>query len=892
MKSGFVRARALQSVAFAVAFATFTSGAHAQFGPPGPPIPSKSPMATSIVFPKPGANPRVERLLQQMTLEEKMGFMYGSTGFFAGQGGNDNGQAGTLPGVERLGIPKVRLSDGPAGIRHAGTATAFPAPVGMTASFNPELSWQLGQAMAMEGRERGMHVQLAPMTNLVRQPQAGRNFETFGEDPFLAGRMVGRQVNGLQSGGMIATVKHYALNNQENNRQRVDVVADQRTMREIELVPFHEAVKEGAGSFMCAYNRVNGDYACENAFLLNQVLRKEWQYDGFVMSDWGAMHSSAYAIRAGADMEMPNNAFFKNIPEDIRTGRLSVADIDQSVRRILLQLDKIGMLPGSKPHVPPKVDARRIAYDIAVQGSVLMRNQNALLPLKAADLSSLVVLGPSAMDPMIGGGGSSRVNATRTVSFLDELRKRGAANLVFQKGTDIDGYPVPASALGGGLTASSAAKLDGSVQVARCETVTWTGTFTAPVAGRYNLLAQFSAPLPPPPGNTPDPNAPTRGSMRIEINGVTISPPPAASCGPFGAAPVPAGPPPVCGTPASNDPVAALFGIRDVRSTDGLVSQAGVLDAEAGKTYQIRITAAAGTEPMTARLAWRSEATARQAIDSAVEAARQAKTVILFVTSEGTEGVDKPDLHLSADQNALVDAVAAVNPRTIVMLQTGAQVLLPWNDKVGAILQTWFPGQEGAIAQADMVTGAATPSGRLPATWPRSAADLSIAGNAKRYPGTGEPPEQIYDEGIFWGYRWFDKQHIEPLYPFGYGLSYTSFAYSAPSATRTAKGYDIRFTVKNTGAARGTEVAQVYVGAPAGKPEGLEFAEKALAGFTRIELAPGESRTVSVPVDAQAFAYWSTAAAGWKTPGGNRDILIGGSSSSLPLKATVQVRAQ
>ncbi|MCK2218997.1 glycoside hydrolase family 3 C-terminal domain-containing protein [Actinomadura sp. ATCC 31491] len=794
----------------------------------------------------PGRRPGVDALLRQLTLEEKVSLLHGATDPAS------KGQAGYVPGVPRLGIPELRLSDGPAGVRVTARATAMPAPVALAATFAPDLARRFGAAVGREGRALGMDVLLSPMTNIVRVPQAGRNFETLGEDPVLAAAMVSAEVRGIQGEGLIATVKHYAANNFENGRQNVDARVDERTLREIYLPAFEAAMAAGAGAVMAAYNRVNGLYCSENPRLLTEILRGDWRFPGWVMSDWGGTHSDVPAITAGLDMEMPSGTHFSALVAAVASGRLAESVVDRAVRRVLLQLDRFGLLGAGRPR--PAFDpaaGAATAREVALAGAVLLRNERDLLPLGRADAADLAVIGPTAASPLVGGGGSAHVIPAAAESPLAALRRHGA-QVRFATGVDLQGVPVPASALSlqrtqQGGDPESVAQVDhtGDAALPADSSWTWTGTITAPASGDYDLRVQGA-------GGAPS----FGGSITLTVDGVRIG-----SAG-------------------------ALFGGNSslIATTDGLANAGAAVRLEGGRATAIRVTAAgtAGT-PLQVRLAWITPERRQEALEEAAALARGARAAVVFAFNEGTEGADRASLALPKAQDPVVEAVAAANPRTAVVLNTGDPVLMPWLARVPAVLQLWYPGQEGADATAKLLLGAAVPGGKLPVTFPARAEDAPTAPQ-ERYPGVNGTA--LYSEGVFVGYRHYDAHGIEPLFPFGHGLSYTRFGYSGLSVRPAGDGLSVSFTLANTGRREGVEVAQVYLTPPAGPP--VPMPPRQLAAFARVRLAPGERRRVTVTVPGRALRYWGDGR--WVRAAGRRAVEVGASSRDLRLRQEVTVR--
>jgi beta-glucosidase len=802
-----------------------------------------------------------DRVVAQLTLDEKIGLLHGD------RDPESVGQAGFVGGVPRLGIPALRLSDGPAGVRTGRPATALPAPVALAATFSPELARAYGQTIGQNGRALRQDVMLAPMVNIVRVPQAGRNFETLGEDPLLSSQLVAAEIEGIQHEGLMATVKHFAENNQETARQSVSADVDERTLHEIELPAFEAAVGAHVAAVMASYNKVNGTYASENALLETDILRTAWGFDGFVMSDWGGTHSAGPALMAGLDLEMPGGTHFTKLADAVRAGQVPEAAITRAARRILRQMARFGFLsPGfaAKPlgTIPPTSPTAR---DIAIAGAVLLKNTGAILPLGPDDFRSLAVIGPTARALLVGGGGSARVPPMHLGSVLDELTASAPADhaITYAVGCDLDGELIPASQLvltvetgppaGRPLPETGGAHTTVDFTGARAlparTTATWTGTVTAAEAGDYEFRLQ------------------TAGGRATLV----VDPPPA-------------GTPPANGRGGRGGGGGASL----LPTATGLTNPVTLVHFEAGQSHQLTVTATAGADaPMEGRLAWVPPGWRAKKIAEAAEAARHAHTAVVFAFDEGSEGRDRTSLSLPDGQDALIDAVAAANPRTVVVLNNGAPILMPWVDRVAAILQMWYPGQEGATATADILRGAAAPGGKLPVTFPKRAEDTPTADPA-RYPG--ENGHGAYAEGIFVGYRWYDATSVAPLFPFGHGLTYTTFAYSGLTVRPGPTGAEVQVTIRNTGTRAGAEVVQVYVGPPAAPP--VPLAAKALAAFARVTLAAGETRSVLLSIPLRSWSYWSAETHAWTVAPGPRTVFVGASSRDIRLTGTATIVAR
>ncbi|MDB4899966.1 MAG: glycoside hydrolase family 3 domain protein, partial [Gemmatimonadetes bacterium] len=830
---------------------------------------------------------RVEALIGAMTMDEKISMVRGGFPGVMGPSPTDPmGEVGYMPGVPRLGIPSMRLTDGPAGVRIGSATTALPAPVALAATFSTDHARQYGSVLGREARATRQDVIYGPMMNIVRVPQAGRNFETIGEDPLLASRLAEAEIRAIQAEGVMATAKHFAENNQENERQSINVIVDERTLEEIELPAFEASVKAGVGSVMCSYNRINGLFGCENPPLLTGILRNRWGFDGFVVSDYGANHSTVASLAAGMDAEFMSDRF-ATLRDSLQRGRMPATTLDWAVRHILTAMNRFGLLANASPsggrvvaRPRPALDtvgSARVARLIATDGAVLLKNGGAL-PVRAADLRSVVVIGPSARHLLVGGGGSSRVAGfkARERSPLDALTQRAGrgTKIEWVAGLDLDGEAVPASALtpagsargahgllrtdlaGRALNVDQQVDFLGDHALPPGSRFTWTGTLFAPTTGDYDLGLQTDwgvGPFLRNPG----------GNSAVFVDSAEV---------------------------ASNAPFVSHT-LSLIPTNRGLTNAAGRVHLTAGP-HAIRIVIGVpadfseriAPQPVQVRLAWVTPTMRRANIDAAVAAARRARTAIVFAHNEGTEGVDRPSLSLPLGQDELIDAVAAANPRTVVVVNTGDPVLMPWAARANAILQMWYPGQEGGDATADLLLGRANPGGKLPVTFPAREADAPTA-MPERYPGVNG--QQRYSEGIFLGYRWYDAKDIAPLFPFGHGLSYTKFAYSGLAVRPAGDGYDVSFRLRNTGARRGAEVPQLYVGAPTPAP--VPMAAQALAAFERVELAPGEERAVTLHVGPRQLSYWSTERHDWVVVPGSRAVKIGSSSRDVRLQGTITV---
>ncbi|MCX4556260.1 glycoside hydrolase family 3 C-terminal domain-containing protein [Streptomyces phaeochromogenes] len=783
---------------------------------------------------QPAAGPRVEGLLTKLTLDEKLSMLHGATDPKA------LGQAGYVPGVERLGIPPLRLADGPAGVRVKQHATALPAPVLLAAAFDPGLARRYGQVIGREGRALGQDVLLSPMVNLIRTPYAGRNFETFSEDPLLSADLVAEEIKGIQSEGLIATVKHYAMNNQEKDRDSIDVRVDEQTLNEVELRAFEAAVGAGARAVMGAYNKVNGTYACESKELLTGILRDRWGFEGWVMTDWHAAHSTVASLTAGLDMEMPNGKYFgAALRTAVQNGSVSEEYVDRAVRRILTTMDDFGMLDGSAPPRParnPSAGAA-VALEVAKAGATLLHNRNGTLPLTGEAARSIAVVGPTGSLPFVSGGGSAHVIPDHAERPLDAITSRAGrgAQVSYALGEDLFGKPLPEDALAEGIDPEGQ-------RVAAGKTWTYKGTLTVEDADEWTFVIHYSGTRP-----------------KVLLDGVDLFPVATGLAEHFTGGLVSAAP-------------------------DGLAVRRRTLDLAAGE-HRVEITAKGGAQGQTFRLRHATGATRAQDVAEAVEAARAAESVVLFAYEDATENQDRTTVALPGHQTGLIEAVTAVNPRTTVVLNTSSSTSMPWLERTAAVLQMYYPGQEGAAATAAVLFGDCDPGGRLTQTFPVDDAHHPVAGDTRRYPGVNGVEE--YSEGVHVGHRWYDAEDVRPLFPFGHGLSYTSFVYEGLGVERTGDGLEVVFTVRNTGRRDGVDIPQVYVGA---SPDlQVDQAERVLGGYQRLALKAGESRKVTVRVDERTLSSWDAKRHGWVLGTGRRTVWVGASAGELRLSGRAQV---
>jgi len=812
---------------------------------------------------------RVQDLLGRLTFDEKL-LLLGGTGF------------GTQP-VARLGLPAMGMCDGPIGVRGGGPgtfgpATVFPCGIAMAATWDPALVQRLGTAIGREVQNKGVGAQiiLGPCVNLHRTPQGGRNGESYSEDPYLASRLAVAYVKGVQSTGAAACLKHYAVNNQEWQRGTINAQVDERALRELYLPAFRAAVQEAhVWAVMNAYNCLNGPHCSANHYLLTTVLKDEWGFDGCVMTDWGAAHSPLGVASGGTDLEMPTAAQMspEKIGALVKQGKISQALVDDKVRRILRTIIRVGLLDGPKApdnKIVNCAEHRQLVREAGAEAIVLLKNEGNVLPLEATKLHSLAVIGPNAAVNRLSMGGSGYVEAAKSVSALEAITARVGSGVTinYARGDGLGDDPLPAiptmylTSPDGehGLRGEyfKGRKLEGQpVAVRRDATVDFRFTGQPPVEGlaRADYSVRWTGKL----------TAEQSGEYQLGL--------------------------------ASDDGSRLyLDGAPLIENWDdhALQTRTATVRLEAGRSHDLKIEYYQSGGEAAVTLGWRVPGAAPEEdpqIRAAVAAARKSDVALVFVglsAAYESEGRDRSDLDLPGLQADLVKAVAAANPRTVVVLTNGTPLLIaPWIGRVPAVLEAWYLGEQGGNSVTDVLFGDVNPSGKLPDTLAARREDYPDVGN---YPGSGGQVK--YAEGIFVGYRHFDRERLEPLFPFGYGLSYTTFAYSdlritprtlAPQGTAT-----VTLTVRNTGRRTGAEVVQLYV--HDSRPR-VPKAPRELKRFARVLLRPGESKAVTFTLDAAALAYCDVPGKQWRADAGEYRIEVGRSSRDLPLHAPLTLSA-
>ncbi|MFT3828978.1 MAG: glycoside hydrolase family 3 C-terminal domain-containing protein [Opitutaceae bacterium] len=799
--------------------------------------------------------PRVEALLAQMTLEEKISLLSGDASDF------------NAVGLPRLGIPAIPMSDGPAGVR-TGRATAFPAPINLAASWDVALAARFGEALAEETLAKGRACILGPCVGIHRFPLNGRNFESYGEDPWLSSRLAVDVIRGIQSHGVIATVKHFAVNDQEWERREVNALVDERTLREIHLPAFEAAVTEAdVWAVMTSYNRINGPHASQCAPLINGILKGDWGFRGIVVSDWESVYSDAGAANAGLDLEMPTALWFGHtLLTAVRDGRVAEAVIDDKVRRHLRVRLEAGLFDRPEPTPDETVvrsEAHRaLAQEIAAKGIVLLKN-DGLLPLAPERLRRVALIGPAMNHTRTGGGGSSLVLPWRTISPLAGITAllAGQAEVRFEEGVSMDLYR-PAA-----IPAAHFSTPDGAPGL-RAEYFDNAECSGAPVSTLIEPNVFFELI-----GGTPDPRL-NKDLFSIRWTG-RFTPPVTQE---YELA--------LCSDDGSRLWLDGQL-VIDHWGAHSLATKTAAVRLEAGRSYDVRVEFCELGGDATMILGWRTpgERWAPPSIEAAVAAARDADVAIVAVgqsaSTEG-EGCDVADFRMPAGQDELVRAVAATNPNTVVIVYGGVpQLLTPWIDRVRAVFTAFYPGQEGGGAIADLLFGRVAPSAKLPFSY------IQHRSEAPAFADYRDPSmKSRYAEGVFVGYRYLDQNAVEPLFPFGHGLTYTTFAYSDLRITRNNDGVVATCTITNSGARFGEEVVQLYVAPPNSTP--VPRPPQELKAFAKVALAPGESRTIELPLARRAFQYFDPDLRAWTAAVGTYEIRIGASSRDIRLRGTME----
>ncbi|MCX6245027.1 MAG: glycoside hydrolase family 3 C-terminal domain-containing protein [Bacteroidetes bacterium] len=802
---------------------------------------------------------RTEDLLSRMTAEEKVDMLGGIDGFY-------------IRPNERLGIPKIKMADGPLGVRNYGKATAFPGGICFAATWNPDLVRKFGEAVGTEARSKGVHIMLAPGVNIYRAPMCGRNFEYYGEDPFLAGRMAVSYVSGVQSKGVVATIKHFAANNQEYDRNRVSSEVDERTLREIYLPAFRAAVEEAhVGAVMNSYNLINGVHASQNVHLLKTILKGDWKFDGIVMSDWGSTYDGVAAAQAGLDLEMPAADFMnrKTLLPGLDDGSLSMDMIDDKVRRMLRIMFRFGFF--DRPQTDSTLalyntDSQNVALQAAREGIVLLKNDNRILPLDKKKIRSIAVIGPDAHPAVPGGGGSSIITPNHTVSFRDGIIEKAgdSVKVYYSPGVNTDLDEMFANSLFFHFN-EKGEKIDGLLG----EYYSNKNLEGKPFIVKNDEHISFDW------GNgSPSPSIPVdsfsirwTGKIHISQNSSYYF------------------------YVGGNNGFRLFLDDQQIMNewnNPSFLSKDTSVLLQGGHDYSIRLEYYENRGEAQISLGYRIVADPQST--EAVRLAKQTDIAIVcvgFNPSTESEGFDRP-FALPKEQVELIKAIAGVNKKTIVVLTAGGNVATAdWIGMIPGYIQAWYSGQEGGTALAEILFGEVNPSGKLPVTFEKKWEDNATFHS---YFDQDNDKKVAYSEGVFLGYRHFDKNNTEPLFPFGYGLSYTTFAFKnitvSGSIIKAGSPVTVTFEVTNTGSREGAEVAQVYVrDIEASVPRPV----KELKEFRKIWLKPGKTVKVSIKLKPEAFSFYDVTTKSWKIEPGLFEILIGSSSRNILLKSAVEI---
>jgi beta-glucosidase len=820
---------------------------------------------------------QIEDLLGQMTLQEKVSLLAGADMWHT-------------VAIERLGIPALKMSDGPNGARGGGSLTGgtkaacFPAGIALASSWNPELVSRVGRALGQEAKTKGAHVLLAPTVNIHRSPLNGRNFESYSEDPYLSARMAVAYINGVQSEGVGTSVKHYVCNDSEFERTTINSEVGERALREIYLPPFEAAIREAnSWTIMAAYNLVNGIAASEHPYLLTEILRDEWGYDGLVVSDWFmSVKSTAPSVNAGLDLEMPGPGVWRGeqLLQAVKNGEVEEAMLDRSIRRLLLLLQRAGVFehPGEKPEQSIDLpEHRALAREAAAEGIVLLKNADHILPLQREQLTSIAVIGPNAKVARIMAGGSAQVNAHYAITPYDGIVAKvgdqvkvgyelGTTNHKLLPPLEID--QLRASAVGDEhgwyYEYFNNPDLAGAVvhtEIGKQAEQMWFGMPTTTAYDIQNFSMRGSARFVPEMTGAYTFSLVSAGLSRLFVDGELVI------------------------DNWSKQVLGETYfgmGSSEVKAT---------LDLVAGREYRLTLEFSKGLNTLMAGVRTGClPPLPADAIERAATLAAQSDVALVFAGLSGeweSEGFDRPNIDLVGRQGELIERVAAANKNTVVVLNTGSPIAMPWLEQVAAVAQAWFPGQECGNAIADVLFGDVTPSGKLTQTFPVRLEDNPAYIN---YPG--ENGKVVYGEGLFVGYRYYEKKKIAPLFPFGYGLSYTTFAYDNLQLSASEIGPDDTLTVSidvtNTGARAGKEIVQLYV---RDVESHLHRPHKELKAFAKVQLEPEERKTVQLTLDRASMAYYDDHERAWVAEAGEFELLVGASSQEIKASATFTLTA-
>lgn len=806
----------------------------------------------------PQVEQQVNAMVSKLSLQQKLELIGGVDGFY-------------IRAEPAAGFPRLKMSDGPVGVRTWGPDTAYTAGIALAASWDPELAQRVGEALGRDARARGVHFLLGPGVNIYRAPMNGRNFEYLGEDPFLSGHTAAAYIQGVQSQGVIATVKHFDANNQEYDRHNVSSDMDERTLREIYLPAFEDAVKMGhVGAVMDSYNLINGVHATQNKHLNIDILKDDWKFDGVLMSDWDATYSAVGAANGGLDLEMPSGQFMnpQNLAPAIKDGQVTEATIDDKVRRIFRDAIRFGFLDRDQtdPSIPKdNFQNSQVALDEALESITLLKNEGNLLPLDADRVHTIAVIGPNAW-PFVTGGGSSHVDPFQSVSFLDGMVNYhgGKLKVLYARG-------LPSTE--DFFRQTSFAPGESGNQPVKVETFDNPNFQGSPTTTYTRELAAYRSEEWTPP-------AKNRKSIRYTASFLP------QKSGTYLV---------VAGAGGSDSYTVKVDGKTVLEQThhEGQSPLSTEIPLEAGKAAQVEVDYLPDASYPRFGLGIHSTA---DLIDPEVQKiASMADAVVVsvgFDAATESEGFDRT-FALPWGQDELIEAAANANKNTIVTLNAGGNVdMHRWLPNVPVLLHTWYAGQQGGNALAQILFGDHDPEGRLPVSFAAAWQDNPVYGHYYAPPvPPGQTPQVHYTEGVFLGYRYYTSMHKPPLFPFGFGLSYTSFSFGnlkvSPETATPAGNITVSFDVTNTGQRAGATVAQVYIGDPSAQ---VKRPVEELKGYKKVRLNPGETQHVSVDLDHRALAYWSDSAHDWQVDPGKFIVYVGDSSEHLPLQQPFEVK--
>jgi beta-glucosidase len=814
----------------------------------------------------PAIEQRVDAMIAKLTLQQKLELIGGLDSMF-------------IRAEPSAAFPTLKMSDGPEGVRTWGPDTAYAGGIGLAASWDPALATKMGESIGKDARSRGVHFLLGPGINIYRAPMCGRNFEYFGEDPYLSGQTAAAYIRGVQSEGVIATVKHFAANNEEYDRHNVSSDLDERTLREIYLPAFEAAVKEGhVGAVMNSYNLLNGVHATQNPHLNEDILKGDWKFDGILMSDWDATYSAVGAANNGLDLEMPSGKFMnpQNLLPAVKSGEVSEAVIDEKLRRIFRTAIRFGFLDRDQtdPAIPQfSQEGRNVALQEALESITLLKNEGNLLPLDPGKMRTIAVIGPDAWPAEPGGGGSSHVDAYAPISIMTGLSDAlaGKVKVLYAAGLpSVDDLMQQTEFYDPSGKTPDNPWVGSQVRIESFDNPNFSGSPKVTYARR---VASFRL-------EEWTPGSREHHSIRATMKYM----------------------------PAKTESYLFLVGAGGSDAWKLIVDGKTVLDQpsrEGQAPRYVEVPLTAGQAVPVELDYWPDAAYLRIGLGirgveelASPEAKRIASIADAAVVAVGfdpsteSEGFDR-SYELPFGQDQLIQAVSQANPHTIVDITAGGDVdMHRWLSGVPALIHNWYPGQEGGHALAEVLTGQHSPEGHLPVSFETSWQENPVHDNYYAAPvPKGQTPHVAYKEGVFVGYRYYTTYDKKPLFPFGFGLSYTTFSFSNLKVSHAQAGPDgniaVSFDVTNTGQQEGATVAQVYVGDPSAK---VKRPVKELKGFEKVRLGPGETHHVSLTLDRRSLAYWSEEKNGWQVDPGKFVVSVGDSSENTPLAQDLAIQ--